>query len=275
MAIELVITDLDGTIWGAEPTIHPATRDAMAELDRRGVDLIVATGRRARSCRDDLEANGLALPAVVLNGTHGVLPDPTTDPFHLHPFTPEGAVAVIESFAAAGLSPVAYTIGRSDFAECIVESATSTSPVHAAKLAPHAAADPLIEAALTPGVLVIGFAVLGIDELALRQVADAVTLGGFGEPTMTPDHMYGQFSLMVQPPGISKWNGVLAWCERQGIDPANTLAVGDGGNDAELISSAGIGLAIENGHPHALAAATATIPGPTTGGWAEVLRYLD
>ena len=68
--IELVVTDLDGTLWayGSEGVPHERTLAAWAELDRRGVPVLVATGRRATTAREPLAEYGLAPSAVVLNG---------------------------------------------------------------------------------------------------------------------------------------------------------------------------------------------------------------
>ena len=66
--IELVVSDLDGTLWERHDEIHPATMEAIAELERRGLPLLIATGRRLASTRDALARFGLTLPAVLLNG---------------------------------------------------------------------------------------------------------------------------------------------------------------------------------------------------------------
>jgi len=70
--IELVVTDLDGTLWDEDERLHPRTAAAITELDRRGIDLLVATGRRVTSTRDPLARAGLHPPAVVLNGALGL-----------------------------------------------------------------------------------------------------------------------------------------------------------------------------------------------------------
>jgi Cof subfamily protein (haloacid dehalogenase superfamily) len=54
--------------------------------------------------------------------------------------------------------------------------------------------------------------------------------------------------------------------ERLGIAQAETVAVGDGRNDASMIEWAGLGIAIEGSPPEVQAAADRTIPGPGRGG---------
>ena len=64
----LIVTDLDGTLWHGREICHEATLAAVAELDAMGVPVLVATGRRLGSARKGFDANGLSLPAVLLNG---------------------------------------------------------------------------------------------------------------------------------------------------------------------------------------------------------------
>jgi hydroxymethylpyrimidine pyrophosphatase-like HAD family hydrolase len=43
-------------------------------------------------------------------------------------------------------------------------------------------------------------------------------------------------ALAVAPAGLSKWSGVLVYCERHGVDATRVLAIGDQVNDIELIA---------------------------------------
>ncbi len=63
-AIDLVVTDLDGTLWRTEREVHPRVRAAWAELNRRGVPILAASGRRVASMRSSLGRYGWRPPAV-------------------------------------------------------------------------------------------------------------------------------------------------------------------------------------------------------------------
>ena len=54
--------------------------------------------------------------------------------------------------------------------------------------------------------------------------------------------------------------------DRLGVDQAETVAVGDGRNDASMIAWAGLGVAVEGSPSEVLAAADRTIAGPGHGG---------
>ena len=63
-------------------------------------------------------------------------------------------------------------------------------------------------------------------------------------------------------------------CERLGVGQAETVAAGDGRNDASMIEWAGLGIAVEGSPPEVVAAADRTIPGPGHGGIQELAEEL-
>ena len=52
--------------------------------------------------------------------------------------------------------------------------------------------------------------------------------------------------LEVMAGGIDKGEGLRFLLDRLGIDPSETMAVGDGGSDLPMLLAAGIGVAMEN-----------------------------
>ncbi|MCR4890652.1 MAG: Cof-type HAD-IIB family hydrolase [Lachnospiraceae bacterium] len=53
-------------------------------------------------------------------------------------------------------------------------------------------------------------------------------------------------SVEISPKGISKGSGLLWLCDYLGIDPTQTIAVGDGDNDRAVLKSAGLSVAMGN-----------------------------
>lgn len=74
--------------------------------------------------------------------------------------------------------------------------------------------------------------------------------------------------------GISKADGVAAVMAHLGIERADTVAVGDGQNDLEMIAFAGVGIAIEGSSPELLALADRTAAPPRHAGLVEAFREL-
>jgi Cof subfamily protein (haloacid dehalogenase superfamily) len=63
-------------------------------------------------------------------------------------------------------------------------------------------------------------------------------------------------------------------CERLNIPRGQSVAVGDGRNDASMIAWAGLGVAVEGSAPEVIAAADRTIPGPGRGGIQQLADVL-
>jgi hydroxymethylpyrimidine pyrophosphatase-like HAD family hydrolase len=266
-AVELVVTDLDGTLSDATERIHPATVRAVRDLEAAGIPVLVATGRRLRMACAVLEPGGLTGPAVVLDGALGLdLRDGRV--FHRVAFPAEAAARVLEVFAAADLSPCVY-VDRPGV-DLVVDDRPSTHPDHLARAMPWVAVDDL--ARVVRDEPVYAFAVVGrrpgLLEPVLRKVGPA------GRASIVHDLIYGGSTIQVRPPDVSKWSGVLAFCAERGLDPGRILAVGDGANDLELLEGAAVACAVATATPEVLARADHVLGPPSRGGWAAVLDLV-
>lgn len=268
-AVELVVTDLDGTLSDAGERVHPRTVRAVRALGDAGIPVLVATGRRPRTAALVLEAAGLRGPAVMLDGSIGRdLRDGRA--FHRVAFSPEAAATVLDAFAAGGFQPCLHV--ERPGVDIVVGDRSSTHPGHLARAAPWVArGDPARTVRTDP---VLSFTVVGRNPAQLSVVAAAVVAGDVGSASVTPDLMYGGSTLQVRPLGVSKWSGVLAFCVDQGLDSSRVLAVGDGANDVELLGAASIACVVAGGAPDALTHADHIIDPPSIGGWAAILDLV-
>jgi Cof subfamily protein (haloacid dehalogenase superfamily) len=74
--------------------------------------------------------------------------------------------------------------------------------------------------------------------------------------------------------GISKADGVAAAIAFLGIDREDTIAIGDGQNDLEMIAFAGVGVAIEGSYPALVALADRTAAPPSREGLVAAFAEL-
>lgn len=266
-AIDLVVTDLDGTLWDAGERIHARTLEALAELERREVPLLVATGRRPRSAAAVLAREGLAPPSVFLDGAVGHDLGSRTR-FHHAPFTAQAAASVLQAFEECGVSPCLY-VDRED-ADVVVGAHPGTRPEHLEAIGQWLAREDLQTVVANEDVLAVG--VVGCDGAVLRKVH--ATLGDIAEAAVVRDLYFGDATLIARPRGISKWQGVLAWCEHQGLDPGRVLAIGDAENDLELLTAAKISCVVSDGCEAALALADHVFEPAADGGWCAVLDLV-
>ena len=266
-AVSLVVTDLDGTLWDSRLYTHPRTRAAWGEIERRGVTILVATGRRVGSAAPPLAELGLRPPAVCLNGALGLdLADARR--FHRATIDAGDALDVLAAFRTHGLQPCVYV--DTDHVAVCVDARPSTHPDHLASFGSDVATADLEEVCRAGSVL--AFAVLGASGESAAAVA--ASIGSAGIAHVHADPYYGGFSLTVAGPRMSKWDGVAAFCELRGIDPAGVLAIGDGPNDTELLAAAAIAVVPDGAHSAARALAHHVVAPTSAGGWAEIVELL-
>lgn len=267
MSEVLVITDLDGSFWGRDLRCHPDTLAAVAELRSREIPVLAATGRRSRSAHGGMVLNGVEFPAVLLNGSLGI--DLTSGvQFHTHPFDAGDAHVIVDALASIDLHPVMYvpdgTVRGS--------GELTTGADHLATLGADLVTAP--PAQVIEESAVLSFSMIGMARERFSSLLDVMP-DGIAETVLYEDHLYDNaWSVHIQPSGISKWNGIMAYLEYAELDPAKIIAIGDGTNDLEMLSNADLALGVAGGHSEPLALADHIIDHPTTGGWAQVLSFL-
>ena len=268
MRIELVVTDLDGTLWELETAVHDRTRTAILHLLDQRTPLLVATGRRVGSTRAPLAAMGVAPPAVVLNGALG-LDLASGERFHRAGFGPGEAVTVLEAHLAHGIEPCVYV--DHDDHPVWISANPSTHPEHIRGFGTDVGSGDLRTIVETEHVL--AFSVLGIDQRTAELLGHH--LGAIATPHVDRDRHYGGYAVTVAPKAQSKWDGVAAFCALHGLDPNAVMAIGDGPNDAQLLENAAIAVVPDDAHPDARWHADHVVGSARDGGWADILHLLD
>lgn len=267
--IELVVTDLDGTLWLSDRELLTDVLNAWRTIESRGIGILVATGRRPRSTREALAAFGLSAPAVLLNGAIGISFD-TGLRFHERPIAPNVGTEILGWFSALGLSPVVYV--DSPLTDAYVSDHPSTHPGHIAFFGSDICVGDLAEVVVTEKVLAFGL--VGVPFGPAESLADAVDEAECGEARVNPSFDFGGCALTVVDRGVSKWGGVIAYCASAGIDPRSTVAIGDGSNDVEMLENAGLSCSFDGANPSAVAAADHIVAPAGSGGWAELLNFI-
>jgi len=264
----LVVTDLDGTFWDTELRCHPATTAAAHEiLARDDVVLLAATGRRRNSAHMGMQRNGTTMPAVLLNGAIGH--DFATDVrFHEVTFELDSLAHVLDRLHANSLGPIVYSTDD----RAVAYEGVSTCVQHLEQLAADLSWSTLEEVRLRTDVL--GMSVLGVEEALVRPVVDALEGHPHVQLAAYADHLYPPYSLMLAPAAVTKEVGIRAFCEHRGFTPDRIVALGDGGNDLEMLAMADVALVVEEADPRALDLADHRIAGPAHGGWSAVLDHL-
>lgn len=246
-AIRLIATDLDGTLLHDHTDVTPRTAAAIEAATAAGLTVIAATGRQASQLPEAVPASGVRY-VVASNGAIGA--DLLDGSILFEDLLAPSAAADIVAFLTAELEGVRFSAVRDQGARHAAEPGylTLVTPRERELGWAHLDCEDLADVVGTPTLkLTVRHPSLTADDLLV--VLNRSGLDGFHATTS------GAPFLEIQGAGVTKASGVARLCERFGVDAAEVLAAGDAKNDIELLTWAGIGVAMGNAVPEAKAAA--------------------
>lgn len=232
----LIAIDLDGTLLDRESRIPERNGKAVADAMKRGIGVTLCTGRMFRSTRAFAEALSIELPLVCYNGA--MIRDPKGSTRMHAPLSASVAKRALAMFRERGVYVQSYIddvlyIRDADDAE--FRNYTTRYGVPGT-----AVGDALFDPPSPPTKLL---AVAANVERA-RIVADEIA-GALGADAYVT-RSNSEF-VEVMNPSVNKAHGLSSLAREMGVRMDEVMAIGDGENDTEMISSAGIGIAMSNG----------------------------
>lgn len=271
MLVDAVITDLDGTFWAGDMSVHDATHGAVAALDRHGIPLVIATGRRAQGALAGLRRSGYHdRPGILMNGAlvRERLDGPS---FIVEQIESGDAHEILHTFVDHGLEPIAYV----DHAEqdMLIGTRPAAGGDYVSK-APGVRQVPDLAPELER-LDVIGFGAFGYERERLAPIADAINDANLATAIIGRSLIEGGHSLMIQATGIDKQTGIEAWCERTGIAPSRLAVLGDAGNDELMLRAAAVAIVPTDASSEIRALADHLIDAADHGGWSAVPELLE
>lgn len=265
--IRLVATDLDGTLLRTDKTVSQRTYRVVHELIDAGVMFVPASGRQFYSMTRVLKQLDFAGTLVSANGANGVtLPEETVrfsvelqvEPMRqligkLKKAVPELRVAAVRDIGRVLLGEYGYTDlmapGDHDRGDMGV---------------PEASLDEVLS---QPSVKVVarapGWAISDLYELAQSFAVPGVNVTDAGAPFIE-----------ILGDGVTKQTGLERLCALEGFTADEVMAFGDWINDIEMLQWAGVGIAVANAHPEAIAVADRVTLSNDDDGVAVVLEEL-
>ena len=236
--IKMIVTDVDGTLLNSKQKLSVKTASALQRAARLGVRTVVATGKTrgpwARDLYNKLGRENRKMPGlfiqglVTCDGRGQVLESRTLE---------RGYVKVILRFAGTRGRVVVAFCG--DEIICSSRNASTDRVLDYGEPTPIACGD-LLEK--SDEYEVNKLLMFGDEGEVARYRAEAENiLEEICDVTVAVPGM-----LEFLPKGASKGAAVRALCESLDVDPAYVLALGDGDNDKEMLSYAGLGIAVGN-----------------------------
>jgi Cof subfamily protein (haloacid dehalogenase superfamily) len=230
----LLVFDLDGTLVDDALHMKPRDLEAIRELRQRGARSTVATGRTFDSAEPFVKQLGIDIPVILCNGA--AVFDPVREILLYERAIPKELTRAALSLAERhGLEPVVYT------------NAIRGDP-SAAGLTPQLGGFLLLEG-LHRVQLGVWDDLMELDAVKIQLIGEhkavrSAQRAARSEAPNLPLVMSQNDYLEVLPPGASKGLTLRELCRIVGIPLRQTLAFGDGRNDAEMLVEAGLGVAM-------------------------------
>lgn len=245
--IKLIALDLDGTLLDSRKRVSQRNLDALEKARRMGVLIVPVTGRPAQGLPQAvLDLPGLRY-AVTSNGA--TIRDLQENRYLLEKhLTPADCLRVLEACADFDMirevfrEGVGYlTQGDRDILWARYEGTPMMEYVLGTRRVLPGSLEEFLREDDRP--LEELFFLTDSPEVkeALRQRLSALPDISFADPAPK--------DLEVMVGGINKGEALLYLLNLLGIEPQETLAIGDGGSDLPLLKAAGIGVAMDNALP--------------------------
>lgn len=262
----LIASDVDGTLLDEHERITPRTRAAVRVAVDSGVQFVLATGRPPRWIVPVVDALGLTPMAVCANGA--VIYDSATDLIlAARTLSPEvlAELAEVATRVIPGAGLAVERVGRSAHDAATPQFVSSPGYEHA-WLNPDNTEVSVEDLLSAPAVkLLIRKAGARSGDMA---AALAEHIGIEGDLTYSTNNGL----IEVVPLGVSKASGVEEVARPLGIVAADVVAFGDMPNDVPMLRWAGLGVAMGNAHPDAIAVADEITASNIDDGLAMVLE---
>jgi hydroxymethylpyrimidine pyrophosphatase-like HAD family hydrolase len=260
--LRVVVTDLDGTIVRPDGTLSAATVAAIAELQRRGIPLVIATARTPAGLAAVEHLESATSVAVCCTGALGW--SPADSQVLWTRFLIDEAVGrvvgTVGRFARPGLASFdgrrwRMTVDYRGFRGTMPRGPASVVPIEK-----MAAGQACTMAVRIPG--------MSAPDIAALLVGEG-TVPGQATLTWAIDDLVD-----IAPSGVDKASGVGLALDRLGMTWDEAVAFGDMPNDLPMLRSAAVGVAVEGAPAEVVAAADLVGGAVAEDGFAATLRSL-
>ena len=251
--VRALITDLDGTLIGHDMIVSPGVKKSLIAARDAGILIVICTGRptyRAMQIADQLHADPDYL--VTCNGAvvvdyqaRRILSRKLMPAFEAH--------ALVREIIDAGIVPAVFEEPETpgDRGQRVLYPAGMERGDWAIGDPFVMPSDTLFESIPFSPVSVSAYG----DHAVMRPLAERLRARFAGLFSTIEAGTETKWCVETYAQGVEKQRGVEIVLEASGISGEETLAVGDHLNDIEMIRSAGIGVAMRNALPEAMAVA--------------------
>ncbi|MBE8712184.1 Cof-type HAD-IIB family hydrolase [Sphingobacterium hungaricum] len=229
--IKAVFFDIDGTLLSFKThEVSPTTEEALAQLKEKGIKVFVSTGRSINSI-DHIKYLGFD-GYITFNGGYCVSQEGHV--LHRNPIAKEDIQSILDYAKNESLS--FSFMSEKDISIHDVSPEIAGMYAHLNLPVPKSID---LETVETDSILQTNIFLPPDQEAAFMTAIMPNSVASRWSPLFAD----------VNPKGQSKRVGIDVICENYGIDIAETMAFGDGGNDIEMLKHVAIGVAMGNANP--------------------------
>lgn len=271
-AVRIIALDLDGTLLTSEKALTPRTREALRAASEAGIAIVPATGRFYKGMPAVVRELPFVRYVITINGAQ-VFDVQTGESIYSADIPTDEAVAFYEHLDTLPVIYDAYVDGWGYMTEAMQKRIGEfgmlpfqikmmlelRSPVPELKTF-------LQEGKRRPQKLQLFVKDAAYRDLLLRELA--ARYPRFAVSSSLPNNIEANSF------DADKGRALLALADKLGVEHEQTMAFGDGLNDLTMLRAAGIGVAMENGHPDVKAAADVIAPSCDEDGVAKVIEEL-
>lgn len=259
MGIKLFVTDMDGTLLDDSRRISRVNYERIRQAVGDGMFFTVATGRMYKSALPYAELLGIDVPIITYNGA---MIKTVGGKKIAAAYIPENLVRQVVDFAdSLGQYVHIYTEDELYYKEPCAESDWYEK---AAGIKGIPVGGRLREySENVPKMLIMAKSARMVPDMLakFRQLFDGRLVGQNSDPTY----------IEVVAKGVSKAGAMLKLAEMFSVDRKDILAIGDSGNDLDMIAAAGVGVAVANAAPAVIQAADYQVASNVENGVAEAI----
>jgi Cof subfamily protein (haloacid dehalogenase superfamily) len=259
--IQLIASDLDGTLLNDDGKLSPRTVSAVKAAVKAGFQMVLASGRPPRTMQPIADQLGLKNIGVCSNGAI------------LYDFDKQ-TVIHNRHVPKETLKNIILRLREHEPSVCF-----ATEHGHHVGTEPQFPRPDTWVSGIAPKIGdidtlcaddVIKLAVHHPDH-AVEKLAELVRAIVGNELSVT---FSGMHFVEVAAAGVSKALGLAEVCKRLGVDPKRVVAFGDMPNDLAMLSFVGRGIAVGNAHPDVMAEGHETTASNGADGVARVIEAL-
>ena len=274
MPIRLLALDLDGTVLDGHGGLTDAACEAVATVRRRGIRIVLCTGRRFRTALPVARELRLTGTIVVNNGV--LVKDIESGRTLQHRFLPAEVYGEVLSLMRELVPPLVYVDEYHDRTDMLTERVEDAHPFQQEYLADNTEFCRIVPdlAQRQPDDVIMMSAMA--DEGSLSGLHERVR-EALGERVHTHSLMnknYQGHILEFLSPSSGKWPALRRVAEAEGIAQDEIAAVGDDANDEEMIRNAGLGIAMGNATESVREAARLVVRSNHEGGIVEAIERV-